>query len=131
MEKSALDLAEKKAVREQREICVHRERRDDLPSDVFYITPKEKVGDNVSEYEHVETFEPDDTSDSDYERVPVRDSEELEEGDRVVVGGDSVHTVTKVSSRQIVTNFGDKFRKSDGVEWGGGEKQITHKLQYV
>lgn len=130
MEKSVLDLAEKKAVREQRKICVHRERRDDLLSDVFYITPTEKVGDNVSDYEHVETFEPENTSDSDYERVPVRDSEELEEGDRVVVG-DSVHTVTKVSSRQIVTNFGDKFRKSDGVEWGGGEKRITHKLQHV
>jgi len=33
-----------------------------------------------------------------------------------------------VSSRKIVTNVGNKFRKSDGVEWGGGDKKITHKL---
>lgn len=128
MQKSALDLAEEKCEREQREICVHREKREDLDDDIYYVTPKEKVGKNVSAYEHVETFEPEGDGDT-YRRLPVDDFSSLENGDRVVVGENDVHTITEVSSRQIVTNFGDKFRKSDGVEWGGGQKRITHKLK--
>lgn len=130
--KSALELAEKKAEREQREICVHKEIREDLETDVFYVTPKEKVGENVEHFHHVKTFEPEGGSGGEgYSRVPIRDYESLEEGNRVVVNGEDVHTITEVTSRQIVTNFGDKFRKSDGVEWGGGEKEITNKLEKV
>lgn len=126
MEKeSVLDLAKKKSERERRNVCVHKEEIQDLQ--VFYVTPEEKAGDNVSSYEHVTTFEPKDGEDESFNRVPIRDSDELETGDRVIVE-ESVHIITEVTTRQIVTNLGDKFRKSDGVEWGGGEKQITHKL---
>jgi len=127
--KSALKLAEKKAEREQREICVHKEIREDLETDVLYVTPKEKVGENVEHFRHVETFEPEDSGEGEgYSRVPISNHKSLEEGTRVVVNGD-VHTITEVTSRQIVTNFGDKFRRSDGVEWGGGDKEITTKIK--
>jgi CRP-like cAMP-binding protein len=124
--KSALDLAEKKSERERRKISVHREQLEDFS--VFYVTPEEKAGDNVAAYEHVKTFEPEGGEDESYSRLPVRDASQLENGDRVVISQSDVHTITEVTSRQIVTNLGDKFRKSDGVEWGGGEKEITHKL---
>lgn len=128
--KSALELAEKKAEREQREICVHKEVREDLDTDVLYITPKEKIGKNVEHFRHVETFEPEGGGDGEgYTRLPISDYEALEEGTRVVVNGENVHTITEVTSRQIVTNFGDKFRRSDGVEWGGGDKEITTKVE--
>ncbi len=120
---SALNIAEKKSVREQREICVHRN------GDIYHVTPEEKAGDNVEELELVETFEPENTQEgSNFERVRVNDFSSLESGMRIVVNREDVETVTEVSSRQIVTNVGNKFRKSDGVEWGGGEKEITHKL---
>lgn len=128
MEKrSALDLAERKSERERRSICVHREEVSDEEF-VFYVTPEEKVGENVADYEHIRTFEPEGGEDESYSRLPVRDPSQLENGDRVIINSEDAHTITEVSSRQIITNFGDKFRKSDGVEWGGGEKEITHKL---
>lgn len=123
--KSVLDLAKKKSERERRNICVHKEEVQG--SVTFYVTPEEKVGENVSDYDHVQTFEPEDGEDENFSRLPVEDPEELEAGDRVLVGED-VHTITETSTRQIITNVGDKFRKSDGVEWGGGKKEITHKL---
>jgi hypothetical protein len=124
---AALDIAEKKAQRERREICVHREPMGDLKEDVFYVTPKKKVGDNVKNYKHVQTFEPEGNG-AEYEQVRIRDHSELEKGTRVLLNSDDVQIVTNVTSRQIVTNIGNKFRKSDGVEWGGGDKKITHKL---
>lgn len=130
MEKSILEFAEKKAARERREISVYREPRSDLSEDIFYIVPGEKAGKNVREYEHTQTFSPDTSENFEFERELLENpGEALEEGDRVQIEGDtSVHTVVEISPRQIVTNFGDKFRKSDGVEWGGGQKEITHKL---
>jgi hypothetical protein len=120
--KSALKLAEAKAERERRKILVHRGET------AFYVTPAEKAGEQVEELELVDSFEPEDTGGENYRRTPVSDCSDLESGDRVLVS-DDVHTITEVTTRQIVTNFGDKFRRSDGVEWGGGEKQITHKLE--
>lgn len=115
-------------MREQREICVHIEPRSDLSEDIYYITPKEKIGEEI-QYDHVQTFSPDTSESSELKRKPLENPGALEEGDRVQIEGDSsVHTVVEISSRQIVTNFGDKFRKSDGVEWGGGQKEITHRV---
>jgi len=119
--KVALKLAEKKSARENRAISVHY-------SNQYYVTPTSKVGKNVEDYEHVKTFEPDDTSNDTYTRKRIEEYDSLESGDRVILKGEGMQTVTKVTSRQIVTNLGDKFRKSDGVEWGGGEKQITQKI---
>lgn len=120
---SALEIAEKKSVREQREICVHRRQK------VYYVTPKKKVGDNVADLELVDSFEPENTQEeSDYRRVKINDFSTVESGMRVVVNHEDVETVTEVTSRQIVTNVGNKFRKSDGVEWGGGDNRITNKL---
>ena len=120
---SALEIAEKKSVREQREICVHRRQK------VYYVTPKEKVGDNVVDLELVDSFEPENAQEeSDYRRVKINDFSTVESGMRVVVNYEDVETVTEVTSRQIVTNVGNKFRKSDGVEWGGGDNRITNKL---
>jgi len=128
MEKSILEFAEKKAMREQREICVHVEPRSDLSEDIYYITPKEKIEEEI-QYDHVQTFSPDTSESSELKRKSLENPGALEEGDRVQIDGDSsVHTVVEISSRQIVTNFGDKFRKSDGVEWGGGQKQITYRV---
>lgn len=130
MEKSILEFAEKKAMREQREISVYREPRSDLSEDIFYIVPEEKAGENVRDYSRAETFSPDTSESAEFERESLENPKTLEEGDRVQIEGDSsVHTVVEISPRQIVTNFGDKFRKSDGVEWGGGQKQITHKVK--
>jgi len=128
-EKSALDIAKKKTVREQREISVHKEEREDLSDDVYYVTPTKKVSNRLElNCEHVQTFEPDTDGGTAYEKIRIRDYDTLSEGDRVVINEDDTQTITKVSSRQFVTNFGDKFRRSDGQEWGGGEKSITHKL---
>lgn len=126
----ALNLAEKKCKREQRVIEVHREDRGG-PDDVYYVTPKQKVTERFDDlYEKVETFEPEPTGDSDSRhKTRIEDFSDLENGDRVVVNNDDVHTITEVTSRQIITNFGEKFRKSDGVEWGGGDNQITHQLK--
>jgi hypothetical protein len=124
---AAFYIAEKKAQRERREICVHRNPMGDLKRDVFYVTPKKKVGDNVKKYKHVRTFEPE-GNEGEYEQVRIRDHSKLETGTRVLLNSDDVQIVTDVTSRQIVTNVGNKFRKSDGVEWGGGDKEITYKL---
>ena len=124
---AALDIAEKKAQRERRKICVHREPMGENRKDVFYVTPKKKVGDNVKNYKHVKTFEPEGNG-AEYEQTVIRDYSELETGTRVLLNSDDVQIVTDVTTRQIVTNVGNKFRKSDGVEWGGGNKKITHKL---
>ena len=123
----ALEIAEEKAQRERREICVHREPMGKNREDVFYVTPKKKVGANVKNYKHVETFEPEGNGEE-YTQALVEDYSELETGMRVLLDSDDVQIVTDVTSRQIVTNVGNKFRKSDGVEWGGGDKKITHKL---
>jgi hypothetical protein len=124
---AAFRIAEKKCSRERRNICVHREPMGDLKEDVFYVTPEKKVASNVQEYKHVKTFEPEGTG-SDYDQKKIRDYSSLEMGTRVLLNSEDVQIITNVSSRQIVTNVGNKFRKSDGVEWGGGDKKITHKL---
>lgn len=120
-------IAEKKAAREQREICIHKEELLE-DKDVYYVTPREKAAENVRDAEFVDSFEPDRVDDERFQRQKIQDYSNLESGDRVIINREDVHTITEVTTRQIVTNFGDKFRKSDGVEWGGGEKSITHKL---
>lgn len=120
---TALDIADRKCTREQREICVH----GDFEREIFYVTPKKKIGENVGEYEHVKTFESEET-DENYKKEKIEDCSNLETGMRVVLNSTDVQIITDISSRQIVTNVGNKFRKSDGVEWGGGDKKITHKL---
>ena len=122
MEKSAIDLAKKKAERERRTILVHESGSS------YYVTPEEKAGSQVSDLELVDRFEPEESDGENYRRLPVTDFSTLEEGTKVIIDGENTHTISKVTPRQIVTNFGDKFRRSDGVEWGGGDKEITNKL---
>jgi len=119
--KSTLDLAKKKSEREQRIILVHKSEN------TYFITPEEKAGEQVSDLELVERFEPEGGN----ERLPVMDFSSLEEGARVLTNEENVHIITEVTSRQIVTNVGDKFRRSDGKEWGGGDKRIQNKLKKV
>jgi hypothetical protein len=123
--KSTLELAKKKSEREQRIILVHKSEN------TYFITPEEKAGDQVSDLELVERFEPEGDNDENYERLPVMDFSSLEEGARVLTNEENVHIITEVTSRQIVTNVGDKFRRSDGKEWGGGDKRIQNKLKKV
>lgn len=128
--KSALEVAKEKASREQRKISVHEEQREKLSESIYYVTPTKKVTEGLSEsFKHVKTFEPETGQENHYQKIKLRNVESFSEGDRVSIDKEeSLHTITEVTTRQIITNFGDKFRKSDGVEWGGGEKEITHKL---
>lgn len=120
----AYDLAEKKADREKRAISIHfNEIRD-----TYHVTPENKAGDNVSDFEHIDTIRPEDNTGDEYDQMEVEDYTAIESGDRVVVNNDEMQTVTEITPLQIVTNLGYKFRKSDGYEWGGGENQLTHKL---
>lgn len=109
-------------MREHRAICVHKE------DDTYYVTPQEKVGDEFEDMELVDVFEPSEEVD-DLERVPIESCANLSVGDRVVVNREEVRTVTEVTSRQVVLNTGDAFRKSDCVLWGGGDRKITDRIE--
>jgi len=126
MKQEVFDAAERKALREHRVIYVHE---DTIFEGSYYITPKEKWEDDIENCELVETFKPPE----DRESLRIREIEdyrELEVGDRVVVDETDFEVVEEIRKFQIVTDAGNKFRKSDGKEWGGeGDKRITSKVK--
>jgi len=125
MKQDVFDAAERKALREHRTIYVHE---DTVLEDSYYITPKEKWEDNVENCELLEVFEPpEDRKSLNFEKI--EDYRDLEVGDRVVVDDTDFEVVEEIRKFQIVTSAGNKFRKSDGKEWGGeGDKRITSKV---
>ena len=126
MKQSVLDAAERKALREHRTIYVHK---DTISEDSYYITPKEKWEGDIENCELVETFKPPEERESlDFEKI--EDFRNLEAGDKVVIDDTSFEVIEEIRKFQIVTDEGNKFRKSDGKEWGGeGEKRITSKIK--
>lgn len=121
-----LDAAERKALREHRTIYVHE---DTVFEDSYYITPKEKWENDIENSELLRTFEPPEDRDS-LKLEEIEDYRDLEAGDRVVVDDSSFEVIEEIRKFQIVTDAGNKFRKSDGKEWGGkGDKRITSKIK--
>lgn len=127
MKKDVFQAAERKALREHRVIYVHK---DTILEDSYYITPKEKwEDDKVNNCELLETFKPPEERESlDFEKI--EDYRNLEVGDQVVVNDTNFEFIEEIRKFQIVTDAGNKFRKSDGKEWGGdGDKRITSKVK--
>lgn len=127
MKEKVFDASERKALREHRTIYVHK---DTVFDDSYYITPKEKWDeDKMENCELIEIFEPPENRESlDFEKID--DYRDLEEGDQVVVDETDFEVIEEIRKFQIVTDAGNKFRKSDGKEWGGeGDKRITSKVK--
>jgi hypothetical protein len=120
---NVLKFAKKKCIREQKPIRVLRSKEG-----VLAIQPSENSKPNG--HEVVKAFDPGKISDSEEEKHlnPIEDFSSLSAGDHVIVNGD-MEEVTSVTSRQIRTSSGAKFRKSDGQEWGGGELKIESKVK--
>jgi hypothetical protein len=127
-EKTAHELAKSKSIREQRVILVFQSERD--PDD-FWVVPEKTLKEDHTFGKHVERYIPEKIDEEDVEQqiLEIEDHETLEEGDRVLIDDSKSEVINSVSSRQIVTNFGNKFRRSDGKEWGVDDgKQITKKV---
>lgn len=119
----ALGIAKEKSVREQSEVWVYY---DENSNDDYYVSPHEL---DVESYELVDSFKPN-VSDSDSDNiVEVGDYSKLEPGDQVLIDGEDSQEVVETSKRQIIT-VENKYRKSDGFEWGTGKNgtKITHKI---
>lgn len=114
----AFKAAKWKAVREQRNIEVYED------GDKFWIQPEEVDGLNKKK---IKVFDYEEVSNEEIRYEEVKEHSNLTEGDQVLVNGE-VEIIERVSPRQIVTDKTGRFRKSDGVEWGGGDKKIEKKL---
>lgn len=125
----ALDLAKNKSIREQKKIYVYYDVSSD---DDYYIAPDEV--ENEPTFDLIETFKPDNISDEEIQErlVEIEDYETITEGTQVLIDGEDPEQVIRITSRQITTHRGKKFRKSDGVEWGADDEdeamRITHKV---
>lgn len=114
----AFKAAKWKAVREQRNIEVYED------DDKLWIQPEEIEDLNKKK---IKVFNFEEVSNEEIRYEEVKDHSTLSEGDQVLVNGE-VEIIERVSSRQITTDKSGRFRKSDGVEWGGGDKKIDKKL---
>lgn len=119
----AIKLGKVKSVREQSDIWVYY---DESSEDDHYVSPHEL---DKEDYKLIDKFESDISDEESDQIVEVNDYSELEPGDQVLVDSDESQEVVKTSERQIIT-IDNKFRKSDGIEWGTGKngKKITHKI---
>lgn len=126
MKDKAIELARTKAVREQKKIWVYY---DSDSEDDYYVSPREI--DDKPHFSLVDTFETDSMSDEEVESriVEITDHNDLSEGSQVLIDGEDPQQIIRVTDRQITTHRGNKFRRSDGSEWGtDGGKQLTHKV---
>lgn len=119
----AIKLGKVKSVREQSDIWVYY---DESSEDDHYVSSHEL---DKEDYKLIDKFESDISDEESDQIVEVNDYSELEPGDQVLVDSDESQEVVKTSERQIIT-IDNKFRKSDGIEWGTGKngKKITHKI---
>jgi len=117
-----LDFAKKKCIREQKPIRV-------LVSKQGTLVIQPSGNETPSGHEVLETFDPEGISSFEKEKHlnSIDDFSSLSEGDHVIVSG-NMEEVTSVTSRQIQTSSGSKFRKSDGQEWGGGKLEIQSRV---
>lgn len=120
----AVDLGRIKSVREQSDIWIYYDKSS---KDDYYVSPHKL---EKEDYNLVEKFESSNISDDESDQIlKVDDYSDLNSGDQVLVDGEDSQEIVKISERQIVT-MDNKFRKSDGIEWGTGKngRKITHKI---
>lgn len=124
----ALSYAQDRCIREQEKMWVYREKNE---PDHYLVSPVKQEGSYVT---LVKVFEPDEIDDQEFEKkvIPISNYKTLKEGDHVLVNGHP-EKIKRITARQIVTNIGNKFRKSDGVEWGVDDEadalRITEKIE--
>lgn len=120
-EDKIFDFARKKAIREQRNINVYK------TSEGFYHI-------QADEFENVDvpikTFRVSDFSEDEIKKhfEQIENYKSLKEGDRVLIG-ENIDEIVRISTRQIVTKSGRKFRRSDGDGWGDETHKIEKKIK--
>jgi len=131
MKKKALNLAQRKSVREQKDLWVYRD--EDNPED-YYISPH-KINDSEKNIKLIKFFSSETSIENSEQLIEINSPEDqINEGDEILIDGKFPEQVVQVSERQIITHSGNKFRRSDGKEWGtphagsSDSSELTHKV---
>lgn len=128
-QEKALKECKRKCIREQRNVACYQ---DNKKPTVFYIVAEGTASDRMTDaWTLIHEFDPD-TAETDNIKQQIEvisDFKSLKEGDQVFVDNETLVRIRKVSKTQITADNGQKFRRSDGGEWGEDDgSQITKKV---
>lgn len=121
-ESEALEFARNKAIREQRDVLVFKR------SETYYeIQPEELNRDDEEPFEVVRV-EDISSEKADSILAEIEDHENLERGDRVIVG-DEVEEIVRITKILFETKSGARFLRSDGTGYGSEDREVNHKVK--
>jgi ADP-ribose pyrophosphatase YjhB (NUDIX family) len=123
----AIKFAKEKSIREQRQVVLFKQS-----DDMYWAVPADNIKEGDDFGQEVERFEPEEIEFDVIERqlLEIDDHRQLEAGQTVMVDDDHPEEIEVVSAFQIVTNFGNKFHRTNGQEWRKPDgKQITALIQ--
>lgn len=117
-EKRLIDFVTAKSIREHRDVYLYKDDKD------YFISANEMI-DDFDDYILVHHATVDAHTKEDIQKYleDIVDYKLIKENDKVIVQ-DNVEVVLKVTDRQIITESGKKFRRSDGILWNDSTEEI-------